>query len=84
MCIRTSSQAPFQEPHDCFVGPFSSKSSQTLDRVTFAASTILAVASASSLAAASSFFELSTSTSASASDLMAFTRSEVAWANTRA
>ncbi len=51
---------------------------------TFAASTILAVASASSLAAASNFLELSTSTSASASDLMAFTRSEVAWANTRA
>lgn len=71
MCMRTSSRAPFQEPRDRWT-------------VTFAASTILAVASASSLAAASSFFELSTSTSASASDLMAFTRSEVAWANTRA
>lgn len=46
--------------------------------LTFAASTILAVASANNLAAASNFLELSTSTSASASDLMAFTKSEVA------
>eukprot|EP00061_Rhincodon_typus_P006903 g28016.t1 len=51
---------------------------------TFAASTILAVESANSFAAASSFFELSTSLSASASDLMAFTKSDVAWAKTRA
>lgn len=52
--------------------------------LTFAASTILAVASANNLAAASNFLELSTSTSASASDLIAFTKSEVAWAKTRA
>lgn len=52
--------------------------------LTLAASTIRAVASARSLAAASNFLELSTSISASASDLMALTKSEVAWANTRA
>lgn len=51
---------------------------------TFAASTILAVASANSLAAARSFLELSTSISASASERIAFTKSEVAWAKTRA
>lgn len=54
------------------------------DTLTLAASTMRAVASASSLAAASNFLELSTSISASASDLMALTRSEVAWAKTRA
>lgn len=51
---------------------------------TFAASTIRAVESARSLAAARSFFEFSMSISASASDRMAFTRSEVACANTLA
>lgn len=43
-----------------------------------------AVESAKSLAAARSFLEFSMSISASASDLMALTRSEVAWARTRA
>lgn len=51
---------------------------------TFAASTMRAVESARSFAAARSFFEFSMSISASASDLMALTRSEVAWARTRA
>ena len=54
------------------------------ERQTFAASTILAVASASSLAADNSLREFSRSDSPSASILMALTRSEVAWARIRA
>lgn len=53
-------------------------------RPTLAASTILAVASARSLAADSSLREFSRSDSPSASILMALTRSDVAWARIRA
>ncbi len=51
---------------------------------TFAASTILAVASARSLAADRSLREFSRSVSPSASALIALTKSEVAWARIRA
>lgn len=59
-------------------------SKEQIQHDTFAASTMRAVESAKSFAAARSFFEFSMSISASASDLMALTRSEVAWARTRA